>query len=390
VEPTKPANRSPQFRNPNLDHTTFYAHTGITNYDTISAFDPDGDPITYSVHGAPAGLILLDSIFSFSATLQDSALYETYNVSIADNHGNSDSIQRMLVVQINHRPAFDPSVKVKSSTVVIGKSYNGYIDAFDRDGDTVMYSVLKAPASFSFQNGKYVFTPGNSDLGTQSVVITASDKYGASDTMQWIYSIVPLKYYPLVSIKDSTSWVYYYEDPAPYIAETAYVAISKITVNAGDTVVQLSYSLSTDYSDTIYAFSADSDSVFAVDTVTGHKDTSFQVVFSVGRDSVHLMSGNPGQYNPFWSKNSFSLLDVGSSSWISYKTGSSISINNIANFDGDSICAVNNTIARWGSQFESTSWSYGSGYGLISYARSYNGYPPITTKLVSYNLKRAF
>ena len=131
-------NRAPQLTN--LPHTLFVDENVNIQY-TVTAFDPDTDPVTLSAENVPSnatftsGTGLFDFTPDFSQSGVDSVRIIASDGSLADT-----SYLILVVNNVNIAPDIDN----QDTTINIneGQSYSFAISASDYDGDQLIYSLL--------------------------------------------------------------------------------------------------------------------------------------------------------------------------------------------------------------------------------------------------------
>ena len=160
---------------------------------TITASDPENDPLTFSIINQPQGSSLIQTgntaVFSWTPdfnTVQHPATQEqlsvTFKVQETVNPANSDAeIITITVLDVNRNPVIT-STPVTSARVNTLYQYD--TDAIDSDNDILTYSLTTAPAGMNINaiTGLITWTPllaGNYDviikiLDTLTGIITQS------------------------------------------------------------------------------------------------------------------------------------------------------------------------------------------------------------------------
>ena len=141
----------------------------------ISAFDSDGDILTYSATGLPVGATFNASTKTFNWT-PDYNQSGTYNItfSVSDGSLSDGKIVAITVNNVNQAPALD-NIGVKS--VNEGTNLNFVISGNDFDGDTLTFSATDLPEGATFDPVTHTFswTPSNTQAGKYNMIFTASD-----------------------------------------------------------------------------------------------------------------------------------------------------------------------------------------------------------------------
>jgi len=149
---------------------------------TITASDPDGDALTYTVGNLPtgAGFDTNQQKFSWTPDYDASGSYTvTFTVTDDGASTQSDSEQVTITVSDVNRPPVLNSIGAK--TVNENESLTFTITASDPDGDALTYTVGNLPTGASFDDNQQMFswTPNDGTSGNYTVTFTVTDD-GAS------------------------------------------------------------------------------------------------------------------------------------------------------------------------------------------------------------------
>ncbi|WP_158279859.1 Ig-like domain-containing protein [Coraliomargarita sinensis] len=152
---------------------------------TLTASDPDGDDLAYSVVIGPS-----DGILSGTAPNLTYTPGNNYNGSdsftFKVNDGTVDSNTATVSITINpvnDAPIFN-SAPFSASDAIEGNSYSDSIfsAASDPEGDLVTYSKVSGPAWLAVaSDGALSGTPGSGDVGVNTFVVSASDGTGSTE-----------------------------------------------------------------------------------------------------------------------------------------------------------------------------------------------------------------
>jgi PKD repeat protein len=142
---------------------------------TLSATDADGNALTYSASGLPAGASFNTSTRTFAWT-PGYTQAGMYSVAFAVTDGalsDSETIT-IAVYNINRAPVL---AATGTRTVILGQTLSFTITASDPDGDALVYSVGKLPSGASFNAASRTFTwrPARRQAGIHSITFTVSD-----------------------------------------------------------------------------------------------------------------------------------------------------------------------------------------------------------------------
>lgn len=146
----------------------------------VNATDPDGDALTYSASGLPAGATFDPATKQFSWT-PDYTQAGDYTVTFTASDGtNSYSLSgtktvSISVADVDRPPVFAPGGE--SQSVDENRELSFTVEAADPDGDGLTYSAAGLPAGATFDPATRTFswTPGYTQAGDYTVVFTAED-----------------------------------------------------------------------------------------------------------------------------------------------------------------------------------------------------------------------
>lgn len=180
-----PANQAPVFT---TGQTAFNIKGGENLQFTISAIDPNNDPISYGVSFLPIGSNFNAITKTFSWTPTASQL-GTYLVQFSAFDGKTYAYQGISInvteasttsTSNNHKPVWTPAA---DKTVTANQTVQFSVLATDPDGDTVHYTLLNWPAGGNFHAASRTFswTPNSNQVGTHVVSFRASDEKDYND-----------------------------------------------------------------------------------------------------------------------------------------------------------------------------------------------------------------
>ena len=144
---------------------------------TVSGSDPDGDALTYSATGLPAGASFSAASRSFSWTPNyDQAGNYTVTFTVSDGTLSASQAVSITVSNVDRAPQISGT---PPTSVQAGNAYQFLPVGSDPDsGDTLVYSITNKPAWASFDptTGALTGTPAAGDAGvTSGIVIAVSD-----------------------------------------------------------------------------------------------------------------------------------------------------------------------------------------------------------------------
>jgi hypothetical protein len=143
---------------------------------TISATDPEGKPITYSVENQPsdADFNTQTGEFNWTPDYDQAGIYPGIKFIASDGALTDEEIITITVNNTNRGPIFNP---INDKSVNEGVLLEFTISATDPDGDTVTYSSINLPqgASLEPQTGTFNWTPNYYQAGDYIITFIASD-----------------------------------------------------------------------------------------------------------------------------------------------------------------------------------------------------------------------
>ena len=166
---------------------------------TISATDPEVDPLTYSASNLPSGASFDPSnqTFSWTPDYSQQGSYTSVHFEVSDGTSSDSEDITIAVNGSNQAPILSP---IGDKSVAPGEQLQFTISATDPDGDNLIYAALNLPsgASFDAQTQTFTWTPSNvgsynnvhfeiSDgelTDSEDITITVSDQAGDWDVNQ--------------------------------------------------------------------------------------------------------------------------------------------------------------------------------------------------------------
>ena len=139
----------------------------------VQANDPDGDPLTYKLEEAPAGVIIDNN----GLVTWSNPILGTHTIKIAVNDGNY-TVTQTYDLAINSLPSDNRPPRITSTPVMDGQEnipYNYQVTAVDPDNDPIVYSLVNAPAGMTIDVKTGTLTWDKPTRGSFDVVIKASD-----------------------------------------------------------------------------------------------------------------------------------------------------------------------------------------------------------------------
>ena len=147
----------------------------------ISAYDPNGNALEYTLTGAPATATINPATgqFNWMPTWNDLGAYPV-TVRVTDIQGEW-SEATFIVHVTNQAPEMGVLMDREGHPE---RSIDFGVFAYDPDGDPLTYEMIKGPADASLDptTGQFDWTPDWGQLGAHIVTIRVSDPSGASDS----------------------------------------------------------------------------------------------------------------------------------------------------------------------------------------------------------------
>ncbi len=154
-----------------------------TNYSyTPRVSDPDGDGLVITLEAAPAGMVLVDSMVTWSGT--QSGNYEV-ELRATDSAGLSSTQAFVLTVGDSASNPHSPVILSSPSAIAaVGVPYFYLPLAQDPDGDALTFSLVTSPAGALLDGSTSMisWTPDDSQIGDQAFLLRVADGLGGFAT----------------------------------------------------------------------------------------------------------------------------------------------------------------------------------------------------------------
>ncbi len=138
---------------------------------SISASDPDGDPLTLTATGLPAGAVLTNGVFDWTTTMGQAGAY-TVTFTVSDGSLSDSETVPVTVTHLNQPPVL---TAINPQTVAEGQALTLALVATDPDGSALTFSASGLPAGAILNGSTLSWTPAFDQAGTYSVTFTVSD-----------------------------------------------------------------------------------------------------------------------------------------------------------------------------------------------------------------------
>jgi RHS repeat-associated protein len=156
---------------------------GQTYLYAVTAFDPDNDPLTYTLENSPTGMTI-DSkgIISWSPNFNQLGAIPV-TVKVGDGRGGvTPQTFNIDVVSTTVRSNSAPSItSVPNLITNIDREYQYNLTGIDSDGDLLLWSLDKKPEGMVIDanTGALRWKPRADQIGEHTVAVQLTDAYGA-------------------------------------------------------------------------------------------------------------------------------------------------------------------------------------------------------------------
>ena len=157
----------------------------------LAASDPDGDALSFSIVTEPAhGTV---SLAGNVATYTPDANYhgaDAFTFEASDGNATSNvATASLTVAPANDPPALAP---ITGQIVTAGASIAFPLVAYDPDGDVLQFSATGLPpgATLDPASGSFVWPTSIADIGSSTIVFTASDPGGLSASRDATFTVI--------------------------------------------------------------------------------------------------------------------------------------------------------------------------------------------------------
>ncbi len=138
---------------------------------SVSATDPDGQTLTYSVSGLPNGSVFTSQTLTWTPSYDQAGTFAV-TFTAGDGQAQDSQVVTITVINVNRAPIF---TAIGNKSVWSDDPLTFTIDATDPDGDAVTYSANTVPSDATFITETFDWTPTAAQIGTYDVTFYASD-----------------------------------------------------------------------------------------------------------------------------------------------------------------------------------------------------------------------
>jgi hypothetical protein len=187
-------NRAPVVTNPGNQTSAEGASVTLA----VTAADPDGDPLSYSSTGLPAGLTMNATTGVISGTVAFGApALSNVTVTAEDPaHASGTTAFTWSVTRTNRVPTV---INPGNQTSLQGAGVTLAISGSDPDGDPLAYTASGLPAGLSLNASTGVISGAATTAGTYRVVVTVSDGRGGTASAGFGWTVTGVNRAPVAS-----------------------------------------------------------------------------------------------------------------------------------------------------------------------------------------------
>ncbi|MCE5213639.1 MAG: Ig-like domain-containing protein [Methanobacterium sp.] len=139
----------------------------------ILAYDPNFDPLTYTVTNLPAGATFNAALKKFIWTPNfDQAGVYIVTFTVSDGVLSDSKSVNITVLNTNRAPVLG---SIGNQNVGVNNTLNIILNGTDPDGNPLIYTVSGLPAGATIIGNTFTWTPGPSDRGTYTAIFRVSD-----------------------------------------------------------------------------------------------------------------------------------------------------------------------------------------------------------------------
>ena len=157
----------------------------------VSASDPNGDALIYSLTQAPSGMSINATSGQIAWTPSSAQTgAQAITARVVDPGGLAAT--QAFSIAVNAAGNAAPQVTSTAvTTATVGTPYSYDVNATDPNGDVLTYSLTQAPAGMTINAGTGLisWTPGSAQTGNQTVNVRVADPGGLAATQAFTLSV---------------------------------------------------------------------------------------------------------------------------------------------------------------------------------------------------------
>ncbi len=200
-----------------FNQTVLYQLNTLVNF-TLSAFDVEGSPLTYTILSLPANGTITGSAPNLSFT-PNTGFNGTDNLTFKVNDGTVDSNIATVTFVLDNLVNDPPVAEDQTVIVIEDTNKNITLGASDPDGDALTYTIVSGPAhgTISGTGPNISYSPDANYNGPDSFTFSVNDGSLTSNTATVSITVTPVNDAPVTT----TQIVTVQEDVAKVITLTA-------------------------------------------------------------------------------------------------------------------------------------------------------------------------
>ncbi len=171
---------------------------------SLSAFDADGDPLTYGVENLPPGarFDVADGIFTWTPSIVQAGNYPGIRFTASDGTAESSGTIAITVRNSNQPPVLEPLLPMTGRE---NAPVQFSLRAHDLDGDPIVFSALSSlpdGSTFDPRTGAFSWTPDYTQAGDCQLHLAAIDPTGAQSEIIVDLSIADVNRGPSLDVSN--------------------------------------------------------------------------------------------------------------------------------------------------------------------------------------------
>lgn len=147
------------------------ATAGQTLTFTVTATDPNGDPLTFSAAGLPTGATFSNQTFTWTPASDQIGVHQV-TFTVTDGSAEDSETITITVERQNAAPVL---VGIGGKNASENQTITFTISATDADSDAITYSASGLPTGATFTGQTFRWTPGYDQAGSHNVTFVAGD-----------------------------------------------------------------------------------------------------------------------------------------------------------------------------------------------------------------------
>jgi imidazole glycerol phosphate synthase subunit HisF len=157
----------------------------------VDAEDADGDTPTYSLSVSPEGMAI-DPATGLIQWMPSGAQSGSHDVAVEVSDGKGGTDTQSFTVTVEEAINTPPTITSTPPTAAReGEQYTYDVQAFDADGDTLLFFLTEFPEGIAMDSNIGIITwiPSGTDAGLYDVTIVVSDGRGGTDGQSFIIEV---------------------------------------------------------------------------------------------------------------------------------------------------------------------------------------------------------